>query len=224
MKTHFTSVCEFMTMCAQSVVEVPTMPTDNIRTLRYELVAEEVNELRTAVDEKDIVEVADALTDILYVAYGAYAAYGLTPTYPEDYDRSWDSLHNLSIVPINSITLNAYNAAVDSLKADDIKEVKTALDIIIRHTYDIAYTCGINVFACFTEVHNSNMSKACQTKKDAQQSIKEKIELNNEKSKDYLDAVIVKVRDLYVIKRKSDMKVLKGHDYFDPDLSKILKV
>lgn len=224
MKSHFASVCEFMNMCAQTVVECPTMPADDIRTLRYELVAEEVRELREAVQQNDIVEVADALTDILYVAYGAYAAYGFTPTYPEDYAREWDKLHDMNLHSVNSVTLNAYDAAVDELKSDHLPTVKVALDIIIRHTYDIAYSCGINVFACFTEVHSSNMSKACSTKKDAQESIKAKVDLKNDKSKDYEGAVIVKVQDLFVIKRKADMKVLKGKDYFDPDLKKILKI
>ena len=224
MKTHFTSVCEFMNMCAQEVVEVPTLPSEKIQVLRYELVNEEVNELRDAVAANDIIEVADALTDILYVAYGAYAAYGLTPTYPTDYVREWNALHTPNLHAVTTSTINAYNAAIDELRSSDLHNIKTALDIIIRHTYDIAYTCNINVFACFTEVHSSNMSKACITKKDAQLSIKSKVDANTEKSKEYADAIIVKVGDLFVIKRKSDMKVLKGNDYFDPDLKKILNV
>ena len=52
-------------------------PTDKITSLRYDLIQEELDELKEAIDNKDIKEVADALTDILYVTYGAGHAFGI---------------------------------------------------------------------------------------------------------------------------------------------------
>ncbi len=61
----------------QEVKEKAEFPTNKITTLRYDLISEELAELKDAIDKKDIKEVADALTDILYVTYGAGHAFGI---------------------------------------------------------------------------------------------------------------------------------------------------
>ena len=75
--TNFEKVKEFMTTFGQEVKSNAEFPNDKIVELRKKLIDEEFNELKDAIKEKDIVEVADALTDILYVTYGAGHAFGV---------------------------------------------------------------------------------------------------------------------------------------------------
>ena len=75
--SNFESVKKFMKTFGQEVKEKAEFPTDKIISLRYDLIREELDELKEAIDNKDIKEVADALTDILYVTYGAGHAFGI---------------------------------------------------------------------------------------------------------------------------------------------------
>ena len=75
--SNFESVKKFMKTFGQEVKEKAEFPTDKITSLRYDLIREELGELKEAIDNKDIKEVADALTDILYVTYGAGHAFGI---------------------------------------------------------------------------------------------------------------------------------------------------
>ena len=122
--TNFQKVKNFMETFGQEVKIKPSLSSDKINKLRYNLIEEELNEFKQALDSNDLLEVADALTDILYVTYGAGHAF------------------------------------------------------------------GINLDACFEEVQNSNMSK-----------------LGNDGKPIYND----------------QGKVMKGPNYFKPDLSKFLK-
>lgn len=76
-KTNNDRVKEFMTTFGQEVRDKPTLPDVNEMALRYDLIKEELDELYQAMGEKDIVEIADALTDILYVTYGAGHTFGI---------------------------------------------------------------------------------------------------------------------------------------------------
>ena len=122
--TNFQKVKKFMETFGQEVKSRPSFSSDKINMLRYNLIKEELIEFKQALDNNDLLEVADALTDILYVTYGAGHAF------------------------------------------------------------------GINLDACFEEVQNSNMSK-----------------LGNDGKPIYND----------------QGKVMKGPNYFKPDLSKFLK-
>jgi len=75
--TNFDMVREFMTTFGQKVEEQPTLSDLDTRALRIDLIKEEMFELIEALADEDIVEVADALTDILYVTYGAGHAFGI---------------------------------------------------------------------------------------------------------------------------------------------------
>ncbi len=75
--TNFKSVKKFMETFGQEIKEKASFPNDKITSLRYDLIREELDELKEAMDKKDIKEVADALTDILYVTYGAGHAFGI---------------------------------------------------------------------------------------------------------------------------------------------------
>ena len=85
--TNFELVGDFMEAFGQTVEYEPTWPDFSTRELRVELIQEEVQELIEAIDNKDMVEIADALTDILYVVYGAGHAFGI------DLDACFDEVH-----------------------------------------------------------------------------------------------------------------------------------
>jgi predicted HAD superfamily Cof-like phosphohydrolase len=74
---NFESVRKFMEIFGQEIKEKAEFPSQRIVSLRYDLIKEELNELEEALVKKDIKEVADALTDILYVTYGAGHAFGI---------------------------------------------------------------------------------------------------------------------------------------------------
>ena len=84
--TNFEKVKNFMETFGQDVKTSPEVPDAETVSLRIELIAEEVEELWNACENKDIVEIADALTDILYVTYGAGHAFGI------DLDRCFDEV------------------------------------------------------------------------------------------------------------------------------------
>ena len=75
--SNFNKVKAFMNTYGQDVKEKAEFPENKIVQLRIDLIEEELNELKEAIKNKDIVEVADALTDILYVTYGAGHAFGI---------------------------------------------------------------------------------------------------------------------------------------------------
>ena len=75
--TNFEKVKTFMKTFGQEVKEKSSFSSDKINELRFHLIKEELEELRIAIDTKNLVEVADALTDILYVTYGAGHAFGI---------------------------------------------------------------------------------------------------------------------------------------------------
>ena len=75
--SNFQSVKVFMRTFGQEIKDKPSFPSTKITQLRYSLIKEELNELKEAIDKNNLKEVADALTDILYVTYGAGHAFGI---------------------------------------------------------------------------------------------------------------------------------------------------
>ena len=84
--SNFDHVKKFMQTFGQEVKNKAEFPEDKIVKLRYNLIAEELNELKDAIETKNLNEVADALTDILYVTYGAGHAFGI------DLDKCFDEV------------------------------------------------------------------------------------------------------------------------------------
>ena len=75
--TNFQKVKKFMKTFGQEVKSRPSFSSEKINELRYNLIKEELDEFKQALDNNDLLEVADALTDILYVTYGAGHAFGI---------------------------------------------------------------------------------------------------------------------------------------------------
>ena len=75
--TNFQKVKKFMETFGQEVKSRPSFSSDKINMLRYNLIKEELDEFKKALDSNDLLEASDALTDILYVTYGAGHAFGI---------------------------------------------------------------------------------------------------------------------------------------------------
>ena len=86
--TNFQKVKTFMQTFGQEVKSKPSFSTEKINELRYNLIKEELEEFKHALENKDLLEVADALTDILYVTYGAGHAFGI------DLDKCFEEVQN----------------------------------------------------------------------------------------------------------------------------------
>ena len=101
--TNFQRVKKFMLTFGQEVKEKAEFPENKITSLRYELIQEELLELKEAIDKKDIKEVADALTDILYVTYGAGHAFGI------NLDKCFEEVQNSNMSKLDENGKPIYN-------------------------------------------------------------------------------------------------------------------
>jgi len=101
--TNFLSVKKFMETFGQEVKEKAEFPSNKITSLRYELIKEELDELKDAIEKKDIKEVADALTDILYVTYGAGHAFGI------NLDKCFEEVQNSNMSKLGADGKPIYN-------------------------------------------------------------------------------------------------------------------
>ena len=101
--SNFSKVGIFMKTFGQEVKNKPAFSTDKINKLRLDLIKEELSELTDAMKNKDLLEVADALTDILYVTYGAGHAFGI------DLDKCFDEVQNSNMSKLNENGKPIYN-------------------------------------------------------------------------------------------------------------------
>ena len=108
--TNFQKVKTFMQTFGQEIKLKPSFSTEKINGLRYNLIKEELEELKQAIDNKDLLEVADALTDILYVTYGAGHAFGI------DLDKCFEEVQNSNMSKLGKDGKPIYNDAGKVMK------------------------------------------------------------------------------------------------------------
>ncbi len=101
--SNFSKVGVFMKTFGQEVKDKPSFSTDKINKLRLDLIKEELNELIEAMNNKDLLEVADALTDILYVTYGAGHAFGI------NLDKCFEEVQNSNMSKLDDNGKPIYN-------------------------------------------------------------------------------------------------------------------
>ena len=101
--TNFEKVGTFMKTFGQEVKTKPSFSTDKINKLRLDLIKEELTELTEAMNNKDLLEVADALTDILYVTYGAGHAFGI------NLDKCFEEVQNSNMSKLDVNGKPIYN-------------------------------------------------------------------------------------------------------------------
>ena len=101
--SNFNKVGIFMKTFGQEVKNKPSFSSDKINKLRIDLIKEELEELTEAINNNDLLEVADALTDILYVAYGAGHAFGI------NLDKCFDEVQNSNMSKLDENGKPIYN-------------------------------------------------------------------------------------------------------------------
>ena len=111
--SNFQSVKKFMQTFAQEIRTKASFPDDKIISLRLDLIREELSELEEAIKKKDIKEVADALTDILYVTYGAGHAFGI------NLDKCFEEVQNSNMSKLGSDGKPIYNEHGKVMKGPD---------------------------------------------------------------------------------------------------------
>ena len=108
--SNFNKVGTFMKTFGQEVKTKPSFSTDKINKLRIDLIKEELEELQEAIKNNDLLEVADALTDILYVTYGAGHAFGI------DLDKCFDEVQNSNMSKLGENGEPIYNESGKVMK------------------------------------------------------------------------------------------------------------
>ena len=116
MVSNFIRVMDFMNNFGQEVKYNPEFPDEKVQKLRISLIEEELEELKEAMEKKDVVGVADALTDILYVTYGAGAAFGI------DLDKCFKEVHNSNMSKLDRDGRPIYREDGKILKGPDYFE------------------------------------------------------------------------------------------------------
>ena len=114
--SNFNKVKTFMQIFGQEVKNNPSFPDPKIQNLRFELIKEELEELKVALDQKNLKEVADALTDILYVTYGAGHAFGI------DLDKCFDEVQASNMSKLGADGKPIYNESGKVMKGPNYFE------------------------------------------------------------------------------------------------------
>ena len=114
--TNFEKVGDFMEAFGQEVLYIPTMPDFNLSALRLDLIEEEVQELRDGLANKSMLEIADALTDILYVVYGAGHAFGI------DLDDCFHEVHSSNMTKLGADGRPLYREDGKVMKGPNYRE------------------------------------------------------------------------------------------------------
>ena len=108
--SNFSKVGIFMKTFGQEVKDKPSFSTEKINKLRIDLIKEELDELSEAMKNNDLLEVADALTDILYVTYGAGHAFGI------DLDKCFEEVQNSNMSKLDEDGKPIYNESGKVMK------------------------------------------------------------------------------------------------------------
>lgn len=111
--TNFEKVKQFMQTFGQEVKTKASFSDEKTNQLRLDLISEELEELKNAMSSKDLLEVADALTDILYVTYGAGHAFGI------NLDKCFDEVQNSNMSKLGSDGKPIYNESGKVMKGPD---------------------------------------------------------------------------------------------------------
>ena len=114
--TNFEKVGDFMEAFGQEVLYIPTTPDFNLSALRLDLIEEEVQELRDGLGKKSMLEIADALTDILYVVYGAGHAFGI------DLDDCFHEVHSSNMTKLGADGRPLYREDGKVMKGPNYRE------------------------------------------------------------------------------------------------------
>jgi predicted HAD superfamily Cof-like phosphohydrolase len=209
----------------------PTHPEFNISqyNLRYSLINEEILELFDAYDKNDIIEMIDAMADILYVVFGAKVYFSL-PSYILSFEMNGDGdidiekindtiKNNPSVLEnqiqslsyLNAMLKMASDRIINENKPEEIRLYNQYLEYITIHIFRIAQIFSINMTKYFDIVHDSNMSKICKTEYDAINSVE--FYKNSRYKEPAYRKITYKDIEYFIVYDKTSEKVLKSINY-----------
>ena len=229
-KEQFESVVEFMKVAGQEVNNSFTEPTTKVGNFRLSLIKEEMKghkELFDSIQNDNMEMILDGICDVLYVVYGAYATFGIEPIEytisPQNHEESKFMSMSYAHTAMKHIN-DGFEQTSRGLLSGDQPTITSGLHNIVLSTLQVALAHNFDLIGAFKEVHDSNMSKFCKSIEECNSSIAQRV---LEKPEDYSDAsgheVSVGDKTFFVIRRGGDGKVLKGLDFFEPELSKFIK-
>jgi predicted HAD superfamily Cof-like phosphohydrolase len=199
--------------------------------LRISLIREEIEELYKGIQTVDIVEILDALSDILYVVHGAGVAFGINldkyyvcgetirPSDKRDagFIRAFDDFIKAQYNVLSFIGSQFENAC----NSRNMQDVAHTLTLLLSTTYSFGLFFGFDMDKSFRLVHSNNMSKLCSCLADAIATVEDY------KTKKGFENVPVDFRIApdhkhYVMYNKTNGKILKSKDWVEPDFSTVL--
>lgn len=228
-KDQFNAVVEFMTVAGQEVNSTFVEPTTKVGNFRLALIKEEMhgpNELFDSIQNDDMEMILDGICDVLYVAYGAYATFGIEPIEHviSPQDNSTSTLMSMSYASaVMRHVVDGYEQTARGLTFGDMTTIQKGLNHIVLSCLQIALAHNFDVIGAFKEVHASNMSKFCSSSVECGHSIAQR-QIEGKTDYDGAEGFEVRVGDTsyFVIRRAGDGKVLKGRNFFEPDLAKFI--
>jgi predicted HAD superfamily Cof-like phosphohydrolase len=202
--SEFVAVCEFMNTAGQviNIKPINLQQHADVVALRRALIVEEVKELAAALAENDNIEIVDALIDILYVTWGAYAALGL------QYQHVNLELNISSFISDLLVLANIHGMH---------EEIAMALNSIIALVGQYCELFHVNRAECFKAVHENNMTKFCDTIEEAEMTMAKYSEDTR-----YVGVCYVKKNNKYVV-LDGKGKVLKSANYKPVILRNVIK-
>lgn len=227
----FVQVMEFHKTFGHPIAALPVKIAQDRFDFRVDFLEEELGEGITGLGQKDLVEVADACTDLLYVVDGLILELGIHHMHHVFQDRApytnrrtssgEPNLKPLSIILSGMGTfhgrlgqlINSY----ENTQPENLVDLIMCTNILRFSLVKVIDFTGLSDYMedLFDEVHSSNMSKACKTELEAQETI---LAIQEEQGKCYYSLL----NDLYIVYRKRDNKVMKSINYRKADLKGVL--
>lgn len=224
-------VSEFMQTMGQCTPSSFTLLTPKVGKFRIHLIESELfdeNELFHSMENDNVEKVLDGILDVLYVTYGAMAAMGLkyeaeAAEYLKPFTYDANAPQGVMCSYGDYIRFKEQSEYLmkdlsNAMRYENDESIMNILIDIVLLMQRIGSKFNFNIADSFDEVHASNMSKACITIRDAEATVKQ-----YEKQTQRVGfAYWVEQNGRFVVLRSSDDKVLKGINFFDPELSKFI--
>lgn len=230
---HFQCVAEFHNTYGHPIENKELINFDEERVFfRISLMKEELKKLMDARDNNNLIEMADALCDLLYVTYGTAHSLGidiikvlselkLSIETPDDLavkvnrniiQENPDMIHN-GICDVS----NMLEQFILESKRNNFGVMKTFLAFLIYSIYSYGHKIGFNMDRMFREVHSSNMTKVCSNIEDVEETIK------RYKEEGRYDEPSFRVKNnYYVIYDAKTSKILKNYKWVKPDIEQYM--
>jgi len=249
--SNFQKVVEFSKQFGIKVSDKPDIKifSENPKLIEYRmsLIREEIRELCEGVSKQNYVEVIDALGDILYVVYGMGSTIGadLDDSFLTVYNnkskisnfRKVMEYRGTKLAEVNpdifltcpklienniTIIMTILNNLEYSVKMGDYNRVVYDLTTLIFNIYDVGILIAIDLDKVFDIVHDSNMTKMCKTRDEAQKTVKYYLDNKNDLGYDTPAYRLSDNKKYFVVYNKSTMKILKSINYTPADFTKLI--